>query len=104
MLTEAIFDSFNREIRFTRERWDYIVSKRPIMSEYKKQFIDTIKEPELIKTSVYDPEVVLYYKHFKNILGGKYMVTVIKMDTDRFVLTGYVSDRIKEGEVIWRKD
>jgi hypothetical protein len=83
MLTETIVDRFNREIRFTRERWE---------------------EPELIKTSVYDPEVVLYYKHFKNILGGKYMVTVIKMNTDRFVLTGYISDRIKEGEVIWRKD
>jgi hypothetical protein len=63
MLTEIIVDRFNKEIRLTRERWDYIVSKRPILGGYKKQFINTIQEPELI-----------------------------------------ISDRIKEGEVIWRKD
>jgi hypothetical protein len=71
MSVEVIYDRFGREIRFTEERWKYIASKRPIMSKYRRQFIDTIREPEFIKKSVYDPEVVLYYKHFKDILGGK---------------------------------
>lgn len=104
MSNEVIYDRFAREIRFTEERWNYIVSRRPIMSKFKKQFIDTIMEPEFIKKSVYDPEVVLYYKHFKDILDGKYMVAVIKINIDKFVLTGYISDRIKKGEVIWEKD
>lgn len=104
MTVEVIVDIFNREIRFTRERWDYIVSKRPIMGKFREQLIDTIKKPEFIKKSVYDSEVVLYYKHFKDILGGKYMVVALRINIDRFVLTGYISDRIKKGEVIWEKD
>ncbi len=50
------------------------------MSKYRRQFIDTIMEPEFVKKSV--PEVVLYL----------------------FVLTGYISDRIKKGDIIWKKD
>lgn len=104
MSIEVIYDRFGREIRITEERWNYIISKRPILRKLKKHLIETIKEPELIKESAYDRQVALYYKHFKNILGGKYMVAVIKINIDKFVLTGYVSDRVKEGEVIWEKD
>jgi hypothetical protein len=32
------------------------------------------------------------------------MVAVIKINIDRFVLTGYISDRIKKGDVLWKKD
>jgi hypothetical protein len=96
-------DRFGKKIRLTTERWRYIVHKRPILENMRTEFEVTIKDPELIKRSVYDPEVVLYYRYFKELLGGKYVVAVIKMNDDDFVVTGYVTHRIKRGDVVWKK-
>lgn len=98
-----ITDRFKRKIRLTDERWNYIIHKRPIMKELRTEFEDTIKGPELVKSSVYDSEVVLYYRYFKELFNGKYIVAAVKIDDDNFVVTGYVTDRIKKGDVIWKK-
>jgi hypothetical protein len=98
-----ITDRFDRKIRLTDERWNYIIHKRPIMKELRTEFEDTIKGPELVKSSVYDSEVVLYYRYFKELFDGKYIVATVKIDDDNFVVTGYITDRIKKGDVIWKK-
>jgi len=100
---EMITDIFGRKIRLTDERWEYIVNKRPILRNLRTECEITISEPELIKRSTYDPEVVLCYRYFKELMGGKYIVGVVRIDYDSFVVTGYITDRIKRGEVIWRK-
>jgi hypothetical protein len=99
----VITDRFDKRIRLTRERWEYIVHKHPILKNLRTEFEDTIKEPELVKGSTYDPEVLLYYKYFKKLLGGKYIVAVVKIDGDNFVVTGYVAHRIKRGDEVWKK-
>src|SRR3989337_3114809 len=101
---DIVIDKFGRKIRLTDERWEYIVSHHPEMKELRKKFEDALKEPETIIKSVYGSEVVLYYRYYKEILKGKYIVWVVKINMDSFVLTGYVTDRIKEGEAIWKKD
>lgn len=101
---DVIYDRFGRKIRLTDERWSYIVHKHPVLLELRTEFENTIKEPELVTSSVYDPEVLLYYRYFKELLKGKYVVAVVKINKeDNFVVTGYVTDRIKKGNVIWKK-
>ncbi len=73
------------------------------MKNLRTEFENTIKEPEIVKRSAYDPEVVLYYLYFKELLGGKYIVAVVKIDDDNFVVSGYVAHKIKRGDVIWKK-
>lgn len=49
-------------------------------------------------------EVLLYYRYFKELLNGKYVVAVAKISKDgNFVITGYVTDRIKKGTILWEK-
>jgi hypothetical protein len=96
-------DRFGRKIRLTDERWNYIVHKRPIMEGLRTEFEYTIKGPELVKSSVYDSEVVLYYRYFKELFNGKYIVAVVKIGGDNFVVTGYVTGRVKKGDVVWKK-
>lgn len=42
-----------------------------------KKMGEALKDPELIKTSIYDENVVLFYKYFKHIYNGKYMCVVV---------------------------
>ena len=64
---------------------------------------ETLEEPELIKRSVYDENVILIYKYYEHIYNGKYMCVVVTLD-NRLVVTAYITDRIKDGEIIWTKN
>jgi len=53
--------------------------------------------------SLSDPQARLYYRfYFGTLVGNKYVCVVVKVtDTDAFVLTAYLTDRIKRGVRIW---
>jgi hypothetical protein len=50
-----------------------------------------------------DPEARLYYRfYFRTMVGGKYLCVVVKtLGADAFVLTAYLTDRIKKGVPLW---
>jgi len=53
--------------------------------------------------SLSDPEAHLYYRfYFGTRVDDKYLCVVVKIkDDDSFILTAYLTDTIKKGEVIW---
>ena len=56
---------------------------------------DTLKNPNEIRTSRKDKRVFLYYKKFNE----KYSCVVAKhLNGDGFIITTYITDRIKMGE------
>ena len=57
-----------------------------------------------MRRSVYDPSVLIYYRYFKDVLGGKYIAVVVKVNNKGFILTSYVTDRVKRGDEVWRKE
>jgi hypothetical protein len=68
-----------------------------------KELEGALKDPELIKRSVYNENVVLFYRHYKHIYKGKYMCVVVRLD-EKSMVTAYITDRIKSGDVIWKKN
>ncbi len=58
--------------------------------------------------SLSDPAVQLYYRFYsRTVVGGKFLCVVVKMcEAGAFVLTAYLTDRVKKGERLWpnRKD
>lgn len=63
---------------------------------------ETLRSPEIIKRSNYDPEVVLFYRFYATLEGGKHIAVVVKWGRRRsFVLTAYLTDRVKRGVTIW---
>jgi len=95
-------DKFNRRIELTQERWKHIEDIHPELKGVLKEMGETLEDPELIKTSVYDENVVLFYKHFKHIYNGKYVCVVVRLK-EKLIATAYITDRIKEGEIVWKK-
>jgi hypothetical protein len=91
----------NKEIRTTIEYWNFIVTvKHPVMKDKKREVIETLKDPDFVRRSRKDERVYLYYrKSDKN-----YICVVCKhLNGEGFIVTTYITDRVKEGEEIWRK-
>lgn len=63
----------------------------------------TLGEPETVVESLSDSEAQLYYRFYVGTrVGDKYLCVVVKIShDDAFVLTAYLTDRIKKGRQIW---
>lgn len=90
-------------IRTTGDYWQRIVTtKHPSIAKYEKKVKETLKNPDEIRLSTLDARVHLYYKSI-----GKISVCVVTDHFDKsngYVITTYLTDRIKEGEQIYVKD
>lgn len=78
------------------------------MIEMESAIEETLRDPERVVQSLSDPEVHLYYRfYFRTVVGGKHLCVVVKMgEAGAFVLTAYLTNRIKKGDRLWpnRKD
>lgn len=64
---------------------------------------ETLLSPQKVIRSLSDPGAYLYYRfYFGTRVGDKYLCVVVKIKgDDTFILTAYLTDTIKKGEVIW---
>lgn len=89
-------------IRLTDERLAHILD-HPEMSGMESEIGETLREPESVIQSRSDAETRLYYRfHASIMVGDKFLCVVVKAQReDAFILTAYLTDRPKRGEVIW---
>lgn len=101
-----IEDKFGRKIRLTDERYKHIIEKHPEIKDQEEKIKETLRKPELVKKSVYSNDVLIFYKYYKQTpVTEKYLTVGIKLlNGEGFVVTVYFTDRIKEGEIIWKED
>ncbi len=59
--------------------------------------------PERVVQFLTDPETRLYYRFYVGTrVGNKYLTVIVKVKQgDAFVLTAYLTDRIKRGVQLW---
>jgi len=74
-------------IELTQERKNHIFEFHPDIKEYFSKIPQVLKEPDQIRKSKHDPKVLLFYKYFVNIKGGKYLTAVVKINKRNFILT-----------------
>lgn len=82
-------------------RWRLIVSvKHPVMERRLEDVAETLAAPEEIRRSVQDESVVLFYRRDER----RWTCAVVKrLDGVGFLITCYPTDRIKSGDVLWRR-
>lgn len=61
----------------------------------------TINEPDYIRQSKNDLQVLLFYK--QETIGRCLCVVVKRLNESGFIITTYLTDAIKEGVQIWTK-
>ena len=98
-------DLYKRRIRLTDERQEHIESDHPEMSDQIVKVRETLLNPDIIIRSKTDPEAELFYRHYnKTPVTKKYLCLVVKsIIKDLFIITGYFTDSIKRGEILWVK-
>lgn len=87
----------------TRNRWREIVRfKHPAIKNYQDEAKQCVSQPDLIRASEKDPDVHLHYLQMES---GKHMCVVVAPgeSEDRFVVTAYLANRIKQGNELWKK-
>ena len=95
-------DCFGRNVRLTDERLVHIL-ERTEMRGMREAIIRTLQAPAEVRVSRSDPAVRLFYEFYSRTrIGGKWLCVVVKYATnDAFVITAYLTDRLKAGERIW---
>ncbi len=93
-----IFHTIIGEVELTNERKSHISLKHPELKPHIKKISQVLSSPDSIRRSKFDREALLFYKYFDKIKGGKYINVTVKTGQRDFVLTAYITDRIRAGE------
>jgi hypothetical protein len=100
---EILTDYQNRQIRLTEERLQHILD-HPEMVDMRFQLEIVLQTPEVVRQSRSDSKVYLYYRFYEQtIVGAKWLCVVIKDNSDdAFIITAYLTDKLKQGLELWR--
>ena len=94
---------FGIVIRTTKEYWERIITiKHPSVAKFTNEVKQALREPDQVRRSKRDQQVHLYYKSL-----GKLWVCVVTDHLNKkegYVITAYLTDRIKEGEPVYDKN
>ena len=93
-------DKFGKSIELTPERKNHILEFHPDIRLYFNNIRNVLMEPDEIRRSKYDYQVLIFYKYFKRIKKGKYLAVVVKKNRRNFILTSYLTSKILSGEKI----
>jgi len=102
MQAEVFNDYVGRSVRLTPERRKHIL-EHPEMREWVEKIPEVLARPERVVRSRNDPESELFYVwKTRTSVGPKYLCVVVMVKPDdAFVLTAYLTDAIKKGEILW---
>jgi hypothetical protein len=101
---KLLLDFQNRQVRLTKERLRHIL-EHPEMADMEAAVEQTLRYPTTVVRSRTDPGVAFSYRFYlRTVVGDKWLCVVVKyLDADAFIVTAYLTDRIKPGETIWPK-
>jgi hypothetical protein len=105
MAEEILFEALTPlgfTVRVTKNYWLLISTvKHPVMAGKIDIVRDTLSNPDEIRKSKSDGDVLLFYK----IFGEKRWICAVarRLDSEGFLITAYPADAIKEGEKIWSR-
>ncbi len=88
-------------VRTTRDYWQKIITfKHPAMKTKEEQVKLALRAPDEIRQSKQNKKVLLYYRKTDDYHT---CVVVRAINGEGFIITTYMTDKIKEGKTIWKK-
>jgi len=99
---KVIRDCFGRSVRLTDERLAHILEHAE-MAGMEDEVERILQTPNEVRLSRSDDSVRLFYEFYaRTPLGGKWVCVVVKyLPADAFVITAYLTDTVKAGEIVW---
>ncbi|HPD17885.1 MAG TPA: DUF4258 domain-containing protein [Planctomycetota bacterium] len=99
---KSIRDCFGNDVRLTNERMAHIL-EHPEMVGLEAEVERVLRAPAEVRLSRSDDAVRLFYRFYgRTLVGGKWLCVVVRyVESDAFVVTAYLTDKPKSGDVIW---
>lgn len=88
-------------IRTTHSHWELITKvKHPEIEGKEAEVKQCLSNPVEIRKRSEDNDVYLYYHPYE-----KYFICVVvrHLNGEGFIITAYITDKIKEGEIVWKR-
>jgi hypothetical protein len=97
-------DVWGNSVSLTVERRTHLM-EHPEMGANEPVLAVTLLEPDTVIRSRSDDSIRLFYRFYRQLtIGDKYHCVVVKYTESRvFIITAYFTDKIKRGEVLWKK-
>ena len=89
-----------KRIRLTKVQWQKIIAKHTIVNGLEKVVMRVLQKPSAIRRSIKDKSVFLYYKKYQKHF---FCVVTRHLNDEGFIITAYLTDKIKIGEVLWEE-
>jgi len=101
---KVIRDCFGTSVRLTDERLMHIL-EHVEMAGMADELERVLQTPSEVRRSRSDDDVRLFYEFYAQTqVGGKWLCVVVKyLPGDAFVITAYLTDTMKAGEIVWPK-
>ena len=99
---KVVRDCFDRPVRITDERLAHILEHEE-MAGMEGELEPVLQDPTEVRVSRSDDNVRLFYEFYaRTQMGGKWLCIVVKyLPNDAFVITAYLTDTVKAGEIVW---
>ncbi len=93
-------------IRLTDERLQHITDAHPSVLELPNAIVETLESPDTVRLSSRSDDTRLYYRWYTETkYDDKYVCVVVVMtDDDAWIITTYLTDAIKQGELLWERE
>jgi len=95
----VIKDILGNQYRLTDERWAHITANHPELNRRKSDLADCLLNPEVIVKSANDPFILIYQKQEQD----RHYLAVVTHMSKKFIITAFITDKIKLGKIIWQK-
>jgi hypothetical protein len=91
-------------VSLSSDRWKHVLS-HPEMKNQRIRVKETLLDPDEIRQSIQSNDTLLFYKlYLKTPVTTKYMLVVVKVSNEEgFIVTAFYTDKIKKGDIIWKK-
>ena len=97
------------EVELTEERECHIAERHPdLLPEHWGRVVETLAAPDQVRRSVRLGSARLFSRWYTDVQRGKHVVVVVVSEpsaTERhWIITAYMTRKLAEGEVEWRRD
>ena len=108
-MSEVVFEvvsKLSKKIALTVPGYEHISERHPEVSGEFEKMKETLVNPQIIRKSMYDDNVWLFYRLFrKTPVSRKYLMVGVRLFNNKgTVITSYFTDKIKMGDEIWREE
>jgi hypothetical protein len=97
------------EVELTEKRERHIAERHPdLLPEHRERVGETLADPDQVRRSVRFGSAKLFSRWYTDVQRGKHIVVVVVSEpnpTERhWIITAYITRKLAEGEVEWRRN